>query len=133
MQETPWEPIAVTFKAPDENEERIFYIIGFVESPIISGTVPQWNSLFINYETFSEMHKDNDPESYFLVTNQRDVENTVRIANGIERSLINKGVQAISLSQKIQESASTSNAFSSLTYKAFFPITKPISTSQSVC
>ena len=114
LQETPWEPIAVTFKAPDENEERIFYIIGFVESPIISGTVPQWNSLFINYETFSEMHKDNDPESYFLVTNQRDVENTVRIANGIERSLINKGVQAISLSQKIQESASTSNAFSSL-------------------
>jgi len=114
LQEMPWEPIAVTFKISEENEERIFYIIGFVESPIISGTVPQWNSLFINYEAFSEIHKDNDPESYFLVTNQRDVENTVRIANDIERSLINKGVQVISLSQKIQENASTSNAFSSL-------------------
>jgi len=111
LQETPWEPMPLILHNPDTGEEREVRIIGFVDSPIAFGVVPEWLSIFSGQELVTEVFGDGDNGYFFVKTGNPE---PVSIANVIEASLLERGVQAESLQQRIDDSAAQSNAFSLL-------------------
>ena len=119
LQDTPWEPIPLTVIHPDTGEAISMRIIGFVDSPIISGVVPSWFALFVGEAAVTGIA---DPLQDFFVTTVDDGDQVaLDVAAGIESTLLERGVQADSLTQRVADSAAQSNAFSTL-FQAFMSL-----------
>ncbi|MEX1022701.1 MAG: FtsX-like permease family protein, partial [Dehalococcoidia bacterium] len=120
FQDTPWEPIPVTVVHPDTGEERTVRIIGFVDSAIMSGVVPQWIALFVNDALVADLIEE-PAQSFFVNTVDGSDQAALDVAAGIESTLLERGMQADSLQQRVQDSAAQSNAFSTL-FEAFMSL-----------
>lgn len=113
MQDAPWEPIPVVIRDDETGTERTVNIIGFVDSAIVSGIVPQWVAVFVPESTALEL-MDDPAEVFFLDTVVGDADAANEVANGVESALLERGVQANSLRQLIADSTAQSNAFANL-------------------
>ncbi|MCK9486945.1 MAG: ABC transporter permease [Dehalococcoidia bacterium] len=113
MQEAPWQPIAVQVRDDETGEERTVNIIAFVDSAIVSGIVPQWIGIFVPEATALDL-MDNPAEVFFLNTAGGDAAFAIEVANSVESTLLERGVQANSLRQLIADSTAQSNAFANL-------------------
>ncbi|MQC18091.1 MAG: hypothetical protein DWG80_03330 [Chloroflexi bacterium] len=107
-----WEPIPVTLKDPRTGEEQTIRVIGVVDSAVASGVVPAWIAVFVP-EPLATAVLD-DPGQAFFLDAVGGTENAVTVANGIESSLLDLGVQADSLQTLIDESTAQQGAFSML-------------------
>ena len=114
LQDAPWEPIPLTLRNPETGEERTIQIIGFVDSPIISGVVIQWFAVFTNESVVPELAPDDFGESFFVNTVAGTDEAAIEVAAGIESTLLERGVQGESLAERVDELAGQSAAFSNL-------------------
>jgi putative ABC transport system permease protein len=119
LQEAPWEPIPLTFLHPETGEAREIRIIGFVDSPIISGVVQPWTSLFVHESLLEGVR--NPRQDFFLTLVDRSEASAVAVAFDVRSTLLEQGVQAHSLEQRVNESAAQSNAFSTL-FEAFMSL-----------
>ncbi len=113
LQDEPWEPIPLVIRNENTGEEVTVNIIAFVDSAIISGVVPQWLAIFVN-ESLAADVLENPLEVYFVDTVAGGDAAALEVANGIESTLLERGVQANSLAQLIADSTAQSNAFSNL-------------------
>ena len=107
-----WQPIPVTLRHPETGEEQTFRVVGVVESAVASGVVPPWVAVFVP-ESSALGVLDDPGQSYFLAV-VGGTENAITVANGIESTLLDLGVQADSLQQIIDDSTAQQNAFSLL-------------------
>jgi putative ABC transport system permease protein len=107
-----WEPIPVTMRDPETGEEHSFRVIGVVDSPVASGIVPAWVAVFV--PEASALGFLDDPGQAFFLDAVGGTEEAVTVANGIESTLLDQGVQADSLQELIDESTAQQGAFSML-------------------
>jgi ABC-type lipoprotein release transport system permease subunit len=114
LQEAPWEPIPLAIRNDETGEVRTVRIIGFVDSVLISGVVPQWFAIFTQESVVPELLPDDYREVFFVNTSQASDEAVIELARGIESTLLEQGVQAESLNELLNEAAGQSNAFSNL-------------------
>ncbi|MEX2031399.1 MAG: hypothetical protein WEA81_00905, partial [Dehalococcoidia bacterium] len=113
FQDAPWDPIPLTIRNAETGEEHTVNIIGFVDSAIISGIVQPWLAIFVN-ESVAAQVLDESREFYFIQAATAGEDASIELANGIESTLLERGVQADSLRQLIADSTAQSNAFSNL-------------------
>ncbi|MGE3960650.1 MAG: ABC transporter permease [Dehalococcoidia bacterium] len=111
LQDHPWEPIEMTV-VDDEGTERTMRIIGFVDSAIIGGVVPQWVALFVGSDVVASV--PDAMQDFFLTTSDESDDAVSDVAAAVESTLLERGVQADSLAERVNEVAATSNAFSTL-------------------
>ena len=111
LQDNPWQPIEMTV-VDDNGNERTMQIVGFVDSAIISGVVPQWIALFVNAGVVADVQDAN--QDFFVVTKDESDQAVSDVAAAIESTLLDRGVQADSLTQRVNDAAAQSNAFSTL-------------------
>lgn len=105
---------------PVTGEIREMKVIGFVDSPIISGVVPQWLALFVNDSVVQDLFPDDHGQDFFVTTVGGGAD-AHEVATGIESTLLERGVQADSLEERISDSAAQSDAFS-LLFQAFMSL-----------
>lgn len=106
-----WEPIPVIVRDDETGEERTVRIIGVVDSALTSGIVLEWVSLIMPEATALDVI-DGPQQSYFVdVVPGTD---PIEVAQGIESTLLERGVQADSLQKLLDDSTAQQNAFSML-------------------
>src|SRR5690606_8858508 len=107
-----WEPIPLTVRDEQTGEEREIRIIGVVDSAITSGIVPSWVSVFVAEPTAIEI-LDKPAQAYFIDA-VGGGSRAIEVAQGIESTLLERGVQADSLQKLLDDSTAQQNAFSTL-------------------
>ncbi len=112
LKAAPWEPIPVTIRDEETGEERVVRVIGVVDSALTSGIVPSWISVFVPESLALEV-LDNPAQEYF-VDAVGGGDHAIEVAQGIESTLLERGVQADSLQKLLDDSTAQQNAFSML-------------------
>ena len=107
-----WEPIPITVLDQETGEERTVRVIGVVDSALTSGIVPAWISVFIPEQTALEVL--DDPAQAYFVDAVGGGDRALEVAQGIESTLLEQGVQAESLQQLLDDSTAQQNAFTNL-------------------
>src|SRR5690606_26562932 len=107
-----WEPIPVTVRDEATGEERTVRVIGVVDSAITSGIVPSWIALMVPESTALEVL--DDPAQAYFINAVGGGGRALEVAQGIESTLLEQGVQADSLQQLLDDSTAQQNAFSML-------------------
>lgn len=110
FQAAPWEPIPLVVRDPDTGAEETLQIVGFVDGPIANGVVPQWLAIFTSSALVDRTFEGGLVDLFFLQTSTDPRE----VANTVEAALLERGVQADSLQQRISDTAAQSSAFSTL-------------------
>lgn len=107
-----WEPIPVTLRDENTGEERTVRVIGVVDSAIISGIVPAWYALIVPEVTATEAMEDYGQT--FFATTVGGSDDALDVAQAIESTLLEEGVQGQSLRATLQDLTAVNNAFSTL-------------------
>jgi len=107
-----WEPIPLTIRDEETGEERVLRVIGVVDSAITSGIVPAWVAVFVSEPTALEV-LDNPAQAYFIDA-VGGGDRAIEVAQGIESSLLERGVQSDSLKKLLDDSTAQQNAFTNL-------------------
>ncbi|TAJ20951.1 MAG: FtsX-like permease family protein, partial [Dehalococcoidia bacterium] len=113
LKEQPWEPIPLVIRDARTGEEAQVKVIGFVEQKVTS-VMPEWGSVFVGRELLDQRFKSGTTDRFYLTTPDTSKAGEKRVADAVESALLEKGVQAVSIHEKIEESASQSQAFQTL-------------------
>lgn len=108
-----FEPVAVTVRDPEGGADLRLRVIGSLE-PAVSGILPQLRGLHTNREGIDEVFGGGDAENFFVTLDDPTKAETIAAANAIESALLERGVQASSIQERIDNSAAQSNAFTYL-------------------
>jgi putative ABC transport system permease protein len=108
-----FEPVSVTVRNPQGGEDLHLRIIGSLE-PQVTGILPQLWGLHTNRESLDEVFGGGDAENFFVTLDDPSKADTIAAANAIEAALLERGVQASSIQERIDDSAAQSNAFTYL-------------------
>jgi putative ABC transport system permease protein len=108
-----FEPVAVTVRNPRGGEDLQLRIIGSLE-PAVSGILLQLQGLHTNREALEDAFGGGDSENFFVTLDDPTKQQTIEVANAIESALLERGVQATSIQERIDDSAAQSNAFTYL-------------------
>ncbi len=108
-----FEPVAVTVRNPNGGEDLQLRVIGSLE-PAVSGVLPQLRGLHMNRENIDEVFGGGDAENFFVTLDSPTKAETITAANNIESTLLERGVQASSIEERIDDSAAQSAAFTYL-------------------
>ena len=112
LEDGAWEPIPITVTDEATREERTLRVIGVVDSAITSGIVPAWIAIITSEETATAVLSD--PGQAFFVDAAGGGDAALEVAQGIESTLLERGVQADSLQQLLDDSTAQQDAFSTL-------------------
>ncbi len=112
LEDAPWQPIPVTIRDEETGEERTLRVIGVVDSAVTSGIVLEWVSMIIPEATASEVLES--PTRTYFVDAVGGSDRAIEVAQGIESTLLEQGVQADSLRQLLDDVTAQQNAFSNL-------------------
>jgi len=107
-----WEPIPLTIRDEATGEERTVRIIGVVDSALASGIVPAWIAVFVPEPVALEV-LEKPAQAYFIDT-VGGGDRAIEVAQGIESTLLERGVQADSLKKLLDDSTAQQNAFTNL-------------------
>ncbi len=110
LRKTPWEPIPVTVRDAKTGKEVELRVIGVLEPQVTSVTFA-WAALFTQRSVVEDYLGGGEMESFYLTTRDPSKKATVEVASSIEAALLQRGVVADSLQQKLEDSASQSSAF----------------------
>jgi putative ABC transport system permease protein len=118
LREGPWEPIPVTLRDPETGEEAEVSVIAVVESQV-TGLLPAlFGSTFMHDSAVEAALGQGDAFSYLVTTTDKTTDGEVAVANGIESSLLESGVQAQSIQRLMEDSTAQASGFQ-LLFEAF--------------
>jgi ABC-type lipoprotein release transport system permease subunit len=111
IKEDGFQPVAVTVRNPQGGEDLHLKIIGTLESQV-TGVIMQFRGLHTNKENIDRLFGGGDAENFFVtLAGSPSKQETIDAANGIESTLLERGVQASSIQDRIDDSAAQSSAF----------------------
>ncbi len=107
-----YEPVRVTVIDPESGNELELRIIGFMEAQV-SGILPQLSGIFVYDAGIERFSSDGRiPETFFVAASGTPSTAELRaLADSIESTLLERGVQATSIQQVIDDQASASTQF----------------------
>ena len=111
-QGVPYEPVRLTVIDPESGNELELRIVGFMEAQV-SGILPQLGGIFVYDAGIERFSSDGRiPETFFVgVSGTPSTDELRALADGIESTLLERGVQATSIQQVIDDQASASTQF----------------------
>ena len=113
MKEQPWEPIPLVIRDIRTGDEATVRVIGFVDQAVTS-VVQDWASVFVGRQLLDDRFKSGTTDLFFLTTRDTSTPGAVQVAQNVEAALLEKGVQAKSIRERIEDSAAQSQAFQTL-------------------
>ncbi len=113
LKEKPWDPIPVVIRDPRSGAEANVKIIGFVDQAV-TGVIQDWASVFVGRQLLDQQFKSGTTDLFFLTTRDASASGEKRVADAVESALLEKGVQATSIRERITDSAAQAQAFQTL-------------------
>ena len=113
LKEKPWEPIPAVIRDPRSSAEANVKIIGFVDQAV-TGVIQDWASVFVGRQLLDQQFKSGTTDLFFLTTRDTSPAGEKRVADAVESALLEKGVQATSIRERIEDSAAQAQAFQTL-------------------
>ncbi|TAK79621.1 MAG: FtsX-like permease family protein, partial [Dehalococcoidia bacterium] len=113
LKQQPWEPIPAVIRDPRTGAEANVKIIGFVEQAV-TGVIQEWGAVMVGRELLDRQFESGATDYFFLTTRDRSKDGEKRVADAVESALLEKGVQATSIRQRIADSAAQAQAFQTL-------------------
>ena len=111
LRDEEWDPIAVTVRDAATGRSLQFRIIAFLE-PEVTGTIFQLNAIYTHNINLTALSEDGRVlENYFIVTKDQSDEAARSVAQDIESALLERGVQAQSIRELIDQQARISRQF----------------------
>ncbi|GMU41676.1 MAG: hypothetical protein AMXMBFR23_25420 [Chloroflexota bacterium] len=110
LQAAPWEPIPLTIQDPVSGHTVEFKIIGILKGSV-GGAIIDFASIFVGPQVLDESFGGGEFDRFFVQTVDPSKDGAIEIARAIESALIERGVQATSIRQTIDDAAAASNAF----------------------
>jgi len=111
ISEDGFQPVAVTVRNPQGGEDLHLKVIGTLESQV-TGVLAQLRGLHTNRENIDRVFGGGDAENFFVTLGgDPSKQETIAAANAIESTLVERGVQASSIQDRIDDSAAQSSAF----------------------
>ncbi|MGE0229109.1 MAG: ABC transporter permease [Dehalococcoidia bacterium] len=106
-----FEPVAVTVQNPRGGEDLHLTVIGSLE-PQVTGILGQLVGLHTNRQNIDRLFGGGDVETFFIqLDGAPSKARTLEAANAIESTLLERGVQASSIQERIDDAAAQSTAF----------------------
>lgn len=106
-----FEPVAVTVKNPRGGEDLHLKVIASIE-PQVTGILLQLAGLHTNRRNIDRVFGGGDAETFFVqLEGTPSKKQTIEAANAIESTLLERGAQASSIQDRIDDSAAQSTAF----------------------
>ncbi|HRC61924.1 MAG TPA: FtsX-like permease family protein [Dehalococcoidia bacterium] len=106
-----FDPVAVTVKNPRGGDDLHLKVIGTLE-PQVTGILQQLAGLHVNRQNVDRLFGGGDAETFFVkLEGSPSKRQSVDAANAIESALLERGVQASSIQERIDDSSSQSTAF----------------------
>jgi ABC-type lipoprotein release transport system permease subunit len=109
LRDTSWQPIEVTVRDPETGAGRQLRIVGVIDQQA-SSVILDIDSLITNESNVIETF-DGGAVRTFLVTTSEGESNAIEVARDMESALLERGVQASSVHQLIQDVAAQSTSF----------------------
>lgn len=108
----PYEPVRVTVIDRETGHELELRIIGFMEAQV-SGVLPQLSAIFVHDAGIGELSADGRiPETFFVAAAGEPSKGELQVlADDIESALLERGVQASSIQEVIDDQARASTQF----------------------
>lgn len=113
LKEQPWEPIPLVIRDARTGDEANVKVIGFVDRAVTS-VVIDWASVFVGRQLLDQRFKSGTTDLFYLTTRDATTPGAKRVADSVEASLLEKGVQAVSIREKVEDSAAQAKAFQTL-------------------
>lgn len=113
LKEKPWEPIPVVIRDPRSGAEANVNVIGFVDQAV-TGVIHDWASVFVGRQLLDRQFKSGTTDLFFLTTRDTSAAGEKRVADAVESALLEQGVQATSIRERIKDSAAQVQAFQTL-------------------
>ena len=113
LREQPWEPIPAVIRDPRTGAEAKVKIVGFIE-PKVTGVIQEWASVFVNRQLLDQQFKSGTTDLFFLTTRDTSAKGEKTTADTVESTLLERGVQATSIRERITDSAAQAQAFQTL-------------------
>ncbi len=109
LKAAPWQPIEIVLRDPTKDVTISLRVIGIVRNQVTS-VVGQWDAVIANISVVEEQFGGGESDSFYLVTDS-DGATARRTADAVEGALLEHGVQAFSIRQRVEDAAAQSNAF----------------------
>lgn len=113
----PWEPIPLVVRDVRSGAEANVKVIGFIE-PKVTSVLTEWNSVFVGRQLLDTQFKSGTTDYFYLTTRDTSRGGEKAVADAVESTLLERGVQATSIHEKINDSAAQAQAFQTL-FQAF--------------
>ena len=113
LKEQPWEPIPLVVRDARTGDEANVKVIGFVDQAVTS-VVTDWASVFVGRQLLDQRFKSGTTDLFYLTTRDTSTASAVKVAQAVESTLLEKGVQAKSIREQIEDSAAQAQAFQTL-------------------
>ncbi len=106
-----FQPIPVTVRNPSGGPDLQLKIIGVMESQV-TGVVAQFSGLHTSRSNIDRLFGGGDSEHFFVtLSGDASKDRAVEVAKHIESTLLERGIQANSIQETIDDQAQVSNAF----------------------
>jgi putative ABC transport system permease protein len=117
LQDAPWQPIEITVQDPVSGATVNLKVIGILKGSV-TGVVIDWAAILVGPQVMTDTFRGGEFERFFVQTPDATKDGATEVARGIESTLIERGAQATSIQQIIDDSAAASTAFQ-LLFEAF--------------
>ncbi len=113
LKEQSWEPIPLVVRDSRTGAEAHVKVIGFVDQAVTS-VINDWAAVFTSRKLLDEQFKSGTVDLFFLTTAGEGRDAEKRVADAVESALLERGVQARSIRERIEDSAAQAQAFQTL-------------------
>ncbi|RJQ12746.1 MAG: FtsX-like permease family protein [Dehalococcoidia bacterium] len=113
LKEQPWEPIPAVIRDQRSGAEANVKIVGFVDQAV-TGVIQDWASVFVGRQLLDQQFKSGTSDLFYLTIRDVSATGERRVADSVESALLEKGVQATSIRERIEDSAAQAQAFQTL-------------------
>ena len=110
LEELPWEPISITARDAETGATHSLTLIGILE-PQVTGVLFDLIGVIGHVEMVEELTDGGAIDSFFLTTTDGSKSFEDATAKGIESTLLERGVQANSIEDRIDSAAAQSQGF----------------------
>ncbi len=109
----PWQPLPIVVRDPAGDTDVPLQVIGIVRREATS-VINQWNAVIVNGSVMRSQFAGGEAETFYLATSGSDEASAKRAADAVESALLERGVQATSIRERIEDRAGQANAFQML-------------------
>ncbi len=113
LQAGPWQPIPISVEDPVSGTALELQVIGVLRGSV-GGVIFDWASIMVGPQVIAESFGGGQFERFFVQTADPSKDGAIAVAREIEATLIERGVQATSIQQTIDDAAGQSAAFQTL-------------------